>query len=73
MRCPEITQKMMRLSESSLKIIELLRKFLLGSKINTALHGLSSVSHVLTLSCSPVLDLFIYLFVCLVVGLESSL
>lgn len=58
----------MGLGQSPLKIIELLTKFLIGSKINTALHGLNSVLHVLTLSCSPVRDLFFDL----VVGLEAS-
>lgn len=58
----------MRLGESPLKIIELLIKFLLESKINTVLRGLSSALHVLTLSCSAVLDLLFYLMI----GLEAS-
>lgn len=62
----------MRLGESPLKITELLKKFLLGSKISTALHGLSSVLHVLTLSCSPVLDLFFYLVVRLETSVENQ-
>lgn len=76
MKCPEITQKIMRLGESPLKIIELLIKFLLESKINTVLHGLSSALHVLTLSCSAVLDLFFYFYlfylIYLMIGLEAS-
>lgn len=67
-RCPEITQKIMGLGESPLKITEHLIKFLLGSKINAILHRLCPVVHVLTLSCSPVLDLFFYV----VIRLESS-
>lgn len=67
-RCPEITQKITGLGESRLKITEHLLKFLPGSKINTELHRLCPVVHVLTLSCSPVLDLFFYV----VIRLESS-
>lgn len=44
MKCPQITQKIKRLRESPLKIIELSIKFLWVSKINSALDGLSVLS-----------------------------
>lgn len=66
--CPEITQKIRSLQESSLKIIELVIKFLLGSKINTA----CAVS-LLLFVCSHLaaVQFLIYVFYS-VIRLESS-
>lgn len=62
MKYPEITQKIKRLRESLLKIIELSIKFLWVSKINSALHGLSVLSFTYAHTKLHFSSWFIFLF-----------